>query len=86
MTLKNAINFRIKDRYDQAFIEQGISTSEYVFGTTKCSVMNLFKQLFKRVIMWLFKQNIFFRRIIREVITYVFYSSHIGCMLLLLRI
>jgi hypothetical protein len=30
MTLKNAINgFRIKDRYDQAFIEQGISTSEY---------------------------------------------------------
>jgi hypothetical protein len=47
MTLKNAINgFRIKDRYDQAFIEQGISTSEYyVFGTTKCSVMNLFKQL-----------------------------------------
>jgi hypothetical protein len=25
-----------KDRYDQAFIEQGISTSEYyVFGTTK---------------------------------------------------
>jgi hypothetical protein len=24
----------------------------------KCSVMNLFKQLFKRVIMWLFKQNI----------------------------
>jgi hypothetical protein len=35
MTLKNAINgFRIKDRYDQAFIEQGISTSEYyVFGT-----------------------------------------------------
>jgi hypothetical protein len=37
MTLKNAINgFRIKDRYDQAFIEQGISTSEYyVFGTTK---------------------------------------------------
>jgi hypothetical protein len=50
MTLKNAINgFRIKDRYDQAFIEQGISTSEYyVFGTTKCSVMNLFKQLFKR--------------------------------------
>jgi hypothetical protein len=47
MTLKNAINgFRIKDRYDQAFLEQGISTSEYyVFGTTKCSVMNLFKQL-----------------------------------------
>jgi hypothetical protein len=35
MTLKNAINgFRIKDRYDQAFIEQGISTSKYyVFGT-----------------------------------------------------
>jgi carbon starvation protein CstA len=36
MTLKNAINgFRIKDRYDQAFIEQGISTKYYVFGTTK---------------------------------------------------
>jgi hypothetical protein len=72
MTLKNAINgFRIKDRYDQAFIEQGISTSEYyVFGTTKCSVMNLFKQLLN-VIMWLFKQNIFkLRRIIEEVITY----------------
>jgi hypothetical protein len=35
----------------------------------KCSVMNLFKQLF--VIMWLFKQNIFkLRRIIEEVITY----------------
>jgi hypothetical protein len=33
--------------------------------------MNLFKQLFKRVIMWLFKQNIFkLRRIIEEVITY----------------
>jgi hypothetical protein len=31
--------------------------------------MNLFKQLFKRVIMWLFKQNIFkLRRIIEEVI------------------
>jgi hypothetical protein len=41
---KNAINgFRIKDRYDQAFIEQGISTEYYVFGTTKGSVMNLFK-------------------------------------------
>jgi hypothetical protein len=91
MTLKNAINgFRIKDRYDQAFIEQGISTSEYyVFGTTKCSVMNLFKQLFKRVIMWLFKQNIFkLRRIIEEVITYfcdVFYSSHRMYALLLLQ-
>jgi hypothetical protein len=36
MTLKNINGFRIKDRYDQAFIEQGISTSEYyVFGTTK---------------------------------------------------
>jgi hypothetical protein len=39
MTLKNAINgFRIKDRYDQAFIEQGISTSEYyVLELQKCS-------------------------------------------------
>jgi hypothetical protein len=47
MTLKNAINgFRIKDRYDQAFIEQGISTSEYyVFELQKCSVMNLFSFL-----------------------------------------
>jgi hypothetical protein len=46
--------------------------------------MNLFKQLFKRVIMWLFKQNIFkLRRIIEEVITYfsVIFYSHIGCML-----
>jgi hypothetical protein len=32
MTLKNAINgFRIKDRYDQAFIEQGISTSGIMY-------------------------------------------------------
>jgi hypothetical protein len=51
--------------------------------------MNLFKQLFKRVIMWLFKQNIFkLRRIIEEVITYfcdVFYSSHRMYALLLLQ-
>lgn len=37
VTLKNAINgLRIKDRYDQAFIEQGITPLEYyVLGTTK---------------------------------------------------
>jgi hypothetical protein len=46
MTLKNAINgFRIKDRYDQAFIEQGISKSIMYLELQKCSVMNLFKQL-----------------------------------------
>jgi hypothetical protein len=42
MTLKNAINgFRIKDRYDQAFIAS--STSEYYMN-----YWNVFKQFFKR--------------------------------------
>jgi hypothetical protein len=40
MTLKNAINgFRIKDRYDQAFIEQGISTSVLCIWNYKSVVL-----------------------------------------------
>jgi hypothetical protein len=40
MTLKNAINgFRIKDRYDQAFIEQGISTQSIMYLNYKSVVL-----------------------------------------------